>query len=79
MRNIAGVLIVMAAISFSAAPLVRAQDQSDSSTRSQQGHVQQHQQLLPPSSAQKDFRVASGSIRRSAAIACSDHTADDRR
>ena len=54
MRNIAGVLIVTAAISFSAAPSVRAQDQSDSSTRSQQGHVQQHQQLLPPSSAQKD-------------------------
>jgi hypothetical protein len=50
MRNIGGVLIVTAAISFSTAPLVRAQNQTDSSTSSQQGHVQQHQQLLPPSS-----------------------------
>jgi hypothetical protein len=57
MRNIAGVLIVTAALGVSAAPLVRAQDQNDSSTSSQQdtqGHVKQHQQLLPPSATKKD-------------------------
>jgi hypothetical protein len=60
MRKIAGVLAVTAALSLSAAPLVRAADQNDSSTSSQedsQGHVKQHQQLLPPSASpngQKD-------------------------
>ncbi|HWE71802.1 MAG TPA: hypothetical protein VG328_01470 [Stellaceae bacterium] len=52
MRKIAGVLIVTAAISLSAAPFVRAQDSS--SQQDSQGHVKQHQQLLPPSATQKD-------------------------
>jgi hypothetical protein len=50
MRNLASLLIVTAAISFSAVPLVRAQNQNDPST-SPQDHVQQHQQLRPPSSS----------------------------
>jgi hypothetical protein len=57
MRKLAGVLVVTAAISLSAAPLVRAADQTDSSPSSQedsQGHVKQHQQLLPPSATDKD-------------------------
>lgn len=57
MRSIAGILVVTAALSISAAPLARAADQNDASTPSQQdsqGHVKQHQQLLPPSATQKD-------------------------
>jgi len=57
MRKIAGVLVVTAALSVAAAPLVRAADQNDSSTSSRedsQGHVKQHQELLPPSATQKD-------------------------
>jgi hypothetical protein len=72
MRDITGVLIISAALSLSAAPLVRAADQNDSSTSSQQdsrGHVKQHQQLLPPSAAQKDQNNSDPSKRDQSAEA----------
>jgi hypothetical protein len=69
MRNIAGVLVITATISFSAAPFARAQDQNNSSTSSQQGHVQQHQGLLPPSQQKNSESRADRSARDQSAEA----------
>jgi hypothetical protein len=65
MRKIAGVLAVTAALSISAAPLVRAADQNDPSTSQEdsQGHVKQHQQLLPPSASQNGQKDSDQSAR----------------
>jgi len=51
MRNIANLLVIAAAASMLSLPLAHAADPSDSTT-SQQGHVQQHQDAVPPSSSQ---------------------------
>lgn len=51
MRHIANILVVTAAASMLSLPLAHAADSSDSSTSSQ-GHVQQHQDAVPPSSSQ---------------------------
>ena len=50
MRNIANILVIAAATSILTLPLAHAAGQDDPSTSSQ-GHVQQHQQLRPPSSS----------------------------
>jgi hypothetical protein len=63
MRKIAGILVVTAAIGLSTAPLVRAQDQNDSSTSSPPGHVQQHQERMPSFPAQKDQKDSNQSTR----------------
>jgi hypothetical protein len=69
MRKIAGILVVTAAIGFSAAPLVRAQSTNDSSTSSQQGQLQQHQEAVPSSPAQKDQKDSDQSKRDQSAAA----------
>lgn len=51
MRNIAKITIVAAAVSIATLPLAYAADPSDSSNLPQ-GHVQQHQDAVPPSSSQ---------------------------
>ncbi|HEX3970961.1 MAG TPA: hypothetical protein VHX19_06540 [Stellaceae bacterium] len=72
MRTIAGVLVITAALSVSSAPLVRAQGQNDSSPSSQhdsQGHVKQHQDLLPPSASQNGQKDSDQSKRDQSAQA----------
>ena len=51
MRHIAKLFVVAAAASIAGLPLAHAADPSDSATDSQ-GHVRQHQDAVPPSTAQ---------------------------
>lgn len=69
MRKIAGILAVTLAISFSVAPLVRAQSKNDSPPLLQQGQLQQHQELVPASPSQKDKKDSDQSTRDQSAAA----------
>ena len=68
MRNIPKILVVAAAASILTLPLAYAADQNDSSTSSQ-GHVQQHQQVVPSSPSPKSDSQDSDSRRDQSAQA----------
>jgi len=53
MRHIANILAVAATASIFAMPLARAEDQGNSSQTDSQGHVKQHQDVVPQAPAQK--------------------------
>jgi hypothetical protein len=72
MRNIANILVVAAAASFLAMPLARAKDQTDS-----QGHVKQHQDVVPQPPAQKpESRDQSAQTPQSPAVITPPSTGD---